>query len=223
MGCLVRLGCLVILLLLAIVAWLTSDRWLPMLTGRHAAVASAGAAGWEPITGAGAKRADAAMSRLSGARESASTTLSAGDAASYIFKGILKVPAEITDSMQAMASGDHVSVRGNIPVRALGDTRALGPLATLLRDREQVELTGTTRMIGPRIAIFQVQDLKLRGLKMPHALIPRLVRQLGGGRPPAGSQGAAPAPDDAVPFPVPAGVSDIHVSNGRIILSKSPK
>ena len=217
--CIGRIGCLMLLALLALVAWLTRDWWMPRVLDRHASVASAPAPVWEPVTDAGASRATATMARLNDPRAPATASVSAADAASYIFKGVIHAPREITDSMQAMAVGNRLALRASVPSAALGDA-GLGPFAAVLRDREPVELIGTARGIGPAAAIFQVQELKFRGITLPRALVPKLIRQIARGRPSAAGS-ATRIPDDAFAFAIPPNIGDIRVVNGRVVLYKA--
>jgi len=98
---------------------------------------------------------------------------------------------------------------------ALKEASSLGPIAALLGDRQNVELTGTLHVVKKGLAEFTVYELKVGDLSVPHALIPRVIRQL---YPEPKPPGVA---EDAVPFAIPNDLGDIRVVNGKIILYKT--
>jgi len=82
-------------------------------------------------------------------------------------------------------------------------------------EREPVQFTGTFRVIRPGLAEFQVQEVKVRDLTVPGALVPRLIRQMDRGqRPPELSP-------TGLPLPIPSYVGDIRVAGGKITLYKT--
>ena len=216
MGCIARLGCLGLLAVLAIAGWLTRDRWMPrrLQNTDHAAVAGR-APGWEPLSDVGAQRTREALSKLSRPQGPVFQTLGGGDVASYAFSALARQLPASTDSIQAMVSGDQVSLRANVRLADLGGSGALGPFASMLGDRERVQLTGTFHVVKPGLGEFEIQDVRVRGMSIPHGMIPRLMTQFARGRRPAG---LAP---DALPLPLPSYVGDIRVANGRITLYKN--
>ncbi len=214
MGCIARLGCLFILAILAVVGWFTRDRWMPQQFRAHAAV-SAPVATWEPLSAKGSERTRAALSKLSQPRGPVFQTLSGGDVASYVFTALAKQLPPSSDSIAARVSGDKVSLRANVRLTDLGGAGGLGPLAAMLGDREQVELTGTFRVVKPGMGEFQVEDMKVGKLNVPQGMIPRLVRQFARGQRPPGLD------ENALPLPMPRYVGDIRVANGKITLYKN--
>ena len=215
-GCFVRLGCLGALVLALVVGWLTKDRWLPRVTGhRPAAVATAPA--WVPVSDAGAERMRDAFQRLNSTRGPVFVTVTPDEVASYVFRMLLKEPKARADSVSARGFGDRVSIRANLQLSALKEVSSLGPLAALVGDRQRVELTGTLHVVKRGLAEFKVYELKIGDLSVPHALIPRVIRQLMAEPRPAG------VAEDAVPFAIPNDMGDIRVVNGKIILYKTTK
>ena len=213
MGCIARLGCLFLLAILAIVGWFTRDRWLPDRFRTH--VESTAASPWQPVTDAGAQRVETALSKLSQPRGPVFQTLSGADVASYVFRRLAnRLPAS-SDSVQAMVSGDRVSLRAIVNLSELGGTGILGPLGSMLRSREPVEFTGTFRVIRPGMAEFQIQSMKIRDLGIPHGMISSLIRRMDRGQRPEGLDA------DALPLPTPRYVGDIRVANGKITLYKT--
>jgi hypothetical protein len=214
MGCIARLGCLVLLAILAVGAWFTRDRWMPESMRSHTVSTTKGPT-WEPLSDAGARRTAAALSKLSQQRGPVFQTLSGADAASYIFRELASRLPQSSDSVQAMVSGDRVAMRANVKLSELGGAGALGPLGSMLADREPVQFTGTFRVLKPGLAEFQIQEIKIGAVNLPRAMIPSLIARFDRG------QRAAGLDRDALPLPIPRYVGDIRVANGKITLYKT--
>ena len=214
MGCIARLGCLFLLAILAVIGWFTRDRWMPESMRSHAIGATKGAA-WQPLSDAGAQRTEAALAKLSQPRGPVFQTLSGADAASYVFRQLANRLPESSDSVEAMVSGDRVSMRANIKLSELGGAGALGSLGGMLGDREQVQFTGTFRVVKPGLSEFQIQDIKVGAVNLPRGMIATLVARFDRGQRPPGLD------RDALPLPIPRYVGDIRVANGKITLYKT--
>ncbi|HEY7235649.1 MAG TPA: hypothetical protein VH539_15960 [Gemmatimonadaceae bacterium] len=214
MGCLSRIGCLVVVLVIAIVAWLTSDRWLPRVTG-HAPVAASSGPVWEPLTPQGAERTRQMLTRLSKPAGPVFGNLSGGDVASYVFESLSKQLPQSADSVEAAVIGDRLYIRASVRLQELGGTSVLGPLAGMLGDRERMEFGGTFHVIRPQLAEYEVKDIKLRDLSIPAAMIPRVLRQTERGSRP---EGLSP---DGLPLVVPPYLGDVRIANGRVTLYKT--
>jgi len=212
MGCIARLGCLIILAILCVVGWLTRSMWLP---ARFRPAPPPSVSVWQPVSEAGATRARTAISRLSDARGPVFQTLTAGDLASLAVSEASKRFGDRADSVAARVEGDRLALRANINLAQLKNN--LGPLGGMLGDREHVELSGTSYMVRPGLAAFDVRSAKIGRLALPQGMIPRLVKELDRGRRPEG------LPDSALPLPVPAYVGDIRIANGRVTLYKNVK
>jgi len=213
MGCLVRLGCLMVLAIAAVIGWFTRDRWVPARFLPHAAV-SAHAPTWVPLSDSGASRARTALEKLSQPRGPVYQTISGADAASFVFRELAREMPPSTDSIEATVSGDELSMRANVKLSELGGADALGAVG-LLGDRERVQFTGTMRVVQPGVGEFQMRDVKVRGLSIPHGMIATLIRRFERGHPPQGVDA------DALPVPLPAYIGDIRVANGKITLYKN--
>jgi len=214
MGCIARLGCLFVLAILAVVGWFTRDRWMPESMRSHMVTTTKGPT-WEPLTDAGAQHTEAALAKLSQPRGPVFQTLSGADAASYIFRQLAARLPQSSDSVEAMVSGDRVSMRANVKLSELGGAGALGSLGSVLGDRERVEFTGTFRVAKPGLAEFQIQDIKVGAVTLPRGMIAGLVGRFDRGQRPAGLD------RDALPLPIPRYVGDIRVANGKITLYKT--
>jgi hypothetical protein len=135
--------------------------------------------------------------------------------ASYVFRQLADRLPRSADSVEAMVSGDRVSMRANVKLSDLGGPGALGSLGGMLGDRERVEFTGTFRVAKPGLAEFQIQDIKVGAVNLPHGMIASLIARFDRGqRPPEIDR-------DALPLPIPRYVGDIRVANGKITLYKT--
>jgi hypothetical protein len=212
MGCIARIGCLILLVCLAIGAWFTRDRWMSKITGRPV-VTSTGPQ-WEPLTptaGATGKRKLDDLAKPSGP---VFTNLSASEVASYVFQTVARTIPESADSAEAAVIGDALYVRAVVPVRDIGGTGVLGPLAGLLNDRERLQLGGAFRVIRPGLSEFEVREIKLRDFKVPTGAIPRLLQQISHGNRP---EGVAP---NALAVTTPRSLADVRIANGRVTVYK---
>jgi hypothetical protein len=211
MGCLARLGCLILLVVLGVCAWFTRGMWIPAKLKPPPPIVNT----WQPVTDAGAARTREALDRLSQTRGPVYQTLSAGDVASLAFSEASRRVGGSVDSVAARIDGDRMLMRARVSTGSIRDK--LGPLAGVMREREQVELTGTFHMLRPGVGEFQVENAKVGEVILPKGMIPRLVREIDKRPRP---QGLA---DDALALPVPAYVSDIRIANGKVTLYKNVK
>jgi|SRR6185503_4651995 len=214
MGCVRRLGCLVVLLLACGAAWFTRDLWLTRLRGARSGSTSS-ASTWQPLTREGAARASAALRRLSAPSGPAYASVAPGDLAAYILQELSQMLPASADSVEAAAIGDRLYLRAVVPVKDLGGSRTLGPLAALLGDRERIQIGGTLRIIQPGQAELQVKELRLKELAIPQPLIPRLIQQISRGERP---DGLSP---NGLLLRTPPYIGDVRVSDGKITLYKT--
>ena len=214
MGCFSRIGCLALLIIIGIIAWLTSDRWLPRFTARSPVVTSAGPV-WEPITPQGAERTRQMLARLSQPTGPVFGNVSSGDAASYVYQALAKQLPPSADSIEAAVIGDRLYIRASVKLRDLGGAAVLGPLASMLGERERMEFGGTFHVIRPQLAEYEVKDIKIRDLSLPQAMIPRVLGQTERGSRP---EGLSP---DGLPLVVPKYLGDVRIANGRVTLYKT--
>lgn len=221
MGCIARLGCLCLLAILVVVGWFTRDRWLPAQYRAQPAVA-ARPVDWEPLSNAGAQRVDAAIARLSQPQGPVYQTLSGADAASYVIRELAAQLPPSADSVQALVSAGHIALRANVKLSDVGSAAMFGPLlASVLRDRERVQLMGTLQLVHPGLAEFKIEDLKVHEVSLPHAMIPTLIKRFDRSPRPGGWGAGSPLDDDALPLPLPRSIADIRVANGKITLYKN--
>lgn len=223
MGCLRRFGCLVLILALAAGAYLAYlNGWLQFLPSRAAkpaadtSVLTAGAAGaWEPLTPDGASRARTAVQTLGRRTGPVYATVSAGDLASYIFTEIGQQLPPSAENVQASVRNGRLYVRATVNLKELGGASSLGPLASLLGDREEMLFGGNLHVLRPGLAEFTVEEIKLRDFAVPRGAIPRLIRQFRRGNVP---EGVSPA---GLPLEIPSYIADVRVNSGKVTLYKA--
>lgn len=213
MGCIARLGCLIMLVLLAVGGWLTRDQWLPKLTGHASTTATE--SGWQPLSAEAGSRGKRKIDELSSPSGPVYTSLSASEVASYVFQTVARTIPESADSAEAAVVGDALYVRAVLPVREIAGTGVLGPLGSLLNDRERLTLGGSFRVIRPGLSEFAVREIKLRDIKVPTGAIPRLLRQISRGNRP---DGLAP---NALAVTTPRSLADVRIADGRVTLYKT--
>ena len=213
MGCIARLGCLIVLAVLAVAAWFTRDRWMSKVTGNAPVVSTAPV--WEPLTPQAGQRGKRAIESLSSSTGPVFANLRAGEIASYVFQTVGRTLPASADSVEAAVIGDALFVRAVIPVKDLAGSGVLGPLGSLLNDRERLSFGGSFRVVRPGLSEFQVREIKLRDFKVPSGAIPRLLQQLQKGPRPEGIA------SNALAVPTPRSLGDVRIANRQVTLYKT--
>ncbi|HEX9084859.1 MAG TPA: hypothetical protein VF836_08985, partial [Gemmatimonadaceae bacterium] len=113
--------------------------------------------------------------------------------------------------------GDRLYVRSDVELKDFGGAKSLGPVGMLLGDRDSVRFGGTINMLRPGLGEFLVQEVKLGRIDVPSGLIPRLLTQMKRGKPVEGIS------QNGLPMVMPAYISDVRISDGKITLYKSVK
>ena len=212
-GCVRRLGYLVLLAALAAAAWFFRDRLLPRRGG--GAAARADTVVWEPLTSDRASRGRETVQRLAQSSGPAFVSLGGGELASYLFLALARDLPASTDSAEAAVIGEGLFVRGSVRLADLGGAAILGPLASMLRERERLLFGGGFEIVRPGLAQFHLTEVKVGQLSLPKRMIPVLVPRIGRGRRP---EGVAP---DALPLMVPPYIGDVRIARGRVTLYRS--
>src|SRR5689334_9695471 len=150
MGCIARLGCLILLVLLGCIGWFTRSMWLPERFRPHTTAVVSGR--WQAATPAGSERARAAIARLSQPKGPVFESLAAGDLASLAASEITSRVGGSADSVAARVDADRLTVRARVDFASLRDK--LGPLASMMHDKEMVELSGNFHMLQPGLGEF---------------------------------------------------------------------
>ena len=222
MGCVGRLGCLAALVLLAVVGWLTRDWWLHMVRGGAAdrsdtTVVTATEGVWQPLTPQGGERARRALTSLQRPDGPMAVTVSAAELGAYVYQELARQLPPSADSVEAMAVGDQLHVRASVSLRELGGRDVLGPLAAMLGDRERLQIGGNLRVVRPGLGELVMREVRVGQLRIPSAVIPRLLRQASPRERPPGVS------DAGLPLRLPEYVGDVRVSGGSVTISKAAR
>jgi hypothetical protein len=223
MGCIARLGCLVLLAVLAVIGWLTRDRWLNRLDGGaagrgdSAAVAATGEGVWQPLTAEGAERARRALDDLRRPNGPTIATMRVADLGAYVYQELARQLPASADSVETTSVGDQLQVRASVRLNDLGGRDVLGPLAGMLGDRERLQLGGTLRVIRPGLAELVLRDVRVGQLRIPSALIPKLLRHASRRERPVGVS------ESGLPVRIPDHIADVRVSGGNVTVYKAAR
>ncbi len=228
-GCFRRLVSLVILAVVAVAAFATRDVWLPRLrtalgsTARPTADAPADRAasaasdtGWAALSYSGTEGGRRALTRLQQPRGPAYVSLSASEFASAVLDSLSAQLPPSTDSVLVRAVGSEFQVRGSVKLGDLGGRAVLGPLASMVGDRERLTLGGTLEPTSvPGVAQFKLTRVMVGDFALPSPVVPRLVKAL------KRQSGAVGVESSALPIRLPAGVVDVRVSQGKVTLYRA--
>jgi hypothetical protein len=215
-GCLRRIGCLFVLCIAVVAAYLTRDRWMPLLprVGSSAKATAAAGPAWQPVSDEGAARARRAIESLGRRTGPVFVNLTPGDLASYFYIALSEQLPPSADSIEAATIGNRLYVRAVISLDDFKSADALGPLAGMLGRRERLQMGGTFVVIRPGLAQFLVEDVRLGELPIPRGAIPKLLRQIRRGTRPEG------VAETGLPFVVPRYLGDARVSGETVTVYK---
>lgn len=209
-GCLRTVGCLTLVIAGGAAAWLTQERWLPVLTGEPRMENVT----YDAVTPARGERARTALRAMEQRTGPVFANLTAAEALALLLaERDARLPA-LEGGVEAAVSGDRLLMRATIDPSALRGIEALGPVATLLESRQRVTLSGTLDVHEPGTGLFVVQGARVNDLPIPSPAIAAIVRQLDRRALPAG------APPRAIAFPLPRAVGDVRIGKGRVTLYK---
>lgn len=229
-GCFRRLISLVVLAVVAVAAFATRDIWLPRLrtaigstatapagrTGTDSAVRPSADTGWVSLSFPASERGRRAVARLAQAKGPSFVTLSAGEFAGALLDSLASQLPASADSLQVRAEGSEFQVRASVRLGDVGGRAVLGPLASMVGDRERLTLGGAlepTAVAG--VAQFRLTRVKVGDFAVPGAVVPRLVKALK-------RKSTAPGVElSALQVHLPAGVADIRVAQGKVTLYRA--
>ncbi len=208
-GCLRKLGCLA-LILAAVAVWYIYTHGRSH-TARKTTTA---AAVWEPLTPNSAEAGRRSVESLSQRTGPVFANLTAAQAASYIFLVAAKQLPPSARHIETALIDDQLRVRAEVPLKDMGGPAALGPLASIIGDRDTVQLAGTIHVIKPGLGEFVVEGMKIGQASIPSVLIPRVVQHFRRST----VEGVS---DRGLPMKMPEYISDVRIENGKITLYKS--
>lgn len=140
-----------------------------------------------------------------------SVRLTAPEFAAFLTDGFGPALRKHFDSVAVTLGTGRVELVGRIDTEVI-PRAALGPLASLLRPREWVRLSGSVGVLGPGHAEWQVDALRIRGVRIPGSMVARLVQASFGGS----AQGG-------IPIALPPGVQNVRVTPGAVIIAGAPR
>jgi hypothetical protein len=215
-SCLGRLGCLLAAVLLVAVAWFTHDAWYPKLRARlGAAPPPLSAATWEPLTAAGALRGRAAFDSLLRKNGPVFVNLTAGDFASFVLDEVLHGFSPAATQAEALARDDRLYLRAQVSVADLGGPQTFGPLSGLVEGKQELTVRGRVEVLSPGRAQFRIDQVAFKDLKLPSAIIAKLVARV------ASKDRDSTVADDAIPVRVARELADVRIGKGRVTLYKN--
>jgi len=208
-----RLGCLVVILLILAAIWY----WYARVDrqGSAGSATTTSSSGWQPLNAAAAERGRRAVQSLEQQSGPVFANLTPAEVASYIFTVVAKQLPPSAQNAQAAVMGDTLYVRSDVDLKDLGGSKALGPIGLLLGERDSVRFGGTIHMLRPGLGEFLVEEVKLGRFDVPGALIPRLLGQM------KREKRVEGVSENGLPMVMPAYISDVRISNGKITLYKS--
>jgi hypothetical protein len=214
-GCLGRLGCLILLAVLAVGGWYTKPWWYPRVRAMVVATPTASTVTWAPITADGAKAGARLAARLTEKRGPVYATLTPAEFAAWQMEPAMKILGATAGSPEAAVHGDTLLLRANVAVSELGDPKSLGPLGSMLDGRQPVLIGGQLAMVQPGLLGLRVTQMTVNELRLPGALIDRIVRRI------SVRQRTDSLAPGVVAMPAPPGVADVRISGGKIVLYKA--
>jgi hypothetical protein len=214
---------LTLALVLGGVAWFTRDRWMPRVLGpSRAEVAAPGGepakaeAPWVRVSDSSAARGRRATDALQKKNGPAFVSVDGEDAAALALAEFRKrLPSGMTD-VAVRVEGEQVEVRAVVRPADFGGKEMLGPIFSLLPDRDTMRLTGTLEGVRAGLGEFRVRSIRFRDIPLPTKAIAPLLRQVA-----RGSQRPAGVADDAFPVPLPSYIGDVRVRDGRVTLYRA--
>lgn len=227
-GCFRRLISLIVFAVVAVGAYLTRDQWLPRVREAIGASAKAqpvapdsGSAasneiGWAPLSFNGAEQGRRALAKLKAPKGPAFVTISASEFAGAFLDSLTSQLPASAESLEVRVEGNEFQVRASVKLGDVGGRAVLGPLASMVGDRERLTLGGTLEPTSIRgVAQFKLRRVKVGDFAVPGPVVPRLVKAIK--RRPT----AVGVESDALPLRLPAGVGDIRVAQGKVTLYRA--
>lgn len=234
MGCLRTVGCFTTLLVVAGLAWFFRADWVPLVDRPIRATATGSVVPtparsaqstppppaapeleWQSVTAEGTSRARDAVRSLDRRAGPVFANVAPADLVAYVYQQLAKELPPSADNVEAAAADEELWVRADVKLSDFGGARELGPLASVLGERERVSLGGTLDVVRPGTAEFRVHDVKIRDFPVPGPLVSKLMRRLARGPHPAGVAAGA------LTITLPSYIADVRILRDKITLYKS--
>lgn len=185
-------------ILSGVARWFGGSQALPPVadTAVGAPTPSATASGQQKVT------------TLRGAAGPDSIVLTPNEMASLIGAGIDWRVRKTYDSLRVELQEDKLILHARLDTRAL-PPGTLGPFAGMFGDHEPLRMAGTVSIGRPGTALYDIQEISLRGIAIPGPLISQMTKQMAGA-----------SPNGAVPVKVDPAVTDVKVHTTGVVLYK---
>ena len=128
--------------------------------------------------------------------------------ASLIGAGIDWRVRKTYDSLRVELQEDKLILHARLDTRAL-PPGTLGPFAGMFGDHEPLRMAGTVSIARPGTALYDIQEISLRGVSIPGPFVTQITKQMAGA-----------SPDGAVPVKVDPAVTDVKVNTTGVVLYK---
>jgi hypothetical protein len=102
-----------------------------------------------------------------------------------------------------------------VNVADLVDAKSLEGLSKMIGGKQEITVRGRLEVVSPGHAQFRVDQIMLKELKLPQAIIEQIVSRV------RAKERTAVTPKDAIPVPVPRELADVRVAKGHVVLYKS--
>jgi hypothetical protein len=116
---------------------------------------------------------------------------------------------------EALARDDHLYLRAQVSVADLGGPKTLGPLSGMVEGKQLLTVRGRVEVLKPGRAQFRIDEVSLNELRLPSALVPRLISRVG-----VNDRDSTVA-DDAIPVRIARELADVRIAKGRVTLYKN--
>ena len=214
-GCLGRLGCLVMVAVLAVGGWYTHSWWYPRVRAMVVATPPADTIAWTPIPPDAGPAGQRTAERLTAKNGPVYASLTPAEFVAWQLTPAMKILGTSAAQPEASVQGEVLLVRANVAVSELGDPKSLGPLGSMLDGRQPVLIGGRLAMLKPGLLGMQVTQITVNELRLPSALIDRIVRRI------SVKQRTDSVATDVIAIPVPEAVADVRITKGKIVLYKA--
>ena len=137
-----------------------------------------------------------------------SIVLTPNEMASLIGAGIDWRVRKTYDSLRVELQEDKLILHARLDTRAL-PPGTLGPFAGMFGDHEPLRMAGSVSVARPGTALYDIQEISLRGIAIPGPFITQITKQMAGA-----------SPDGAVPVKIDPAVTDVKVHTTGVVLYK---
>jgi hypothetical protein len=190
----------VVLLVVGVLAWAFRDQLLRLARPVE----------YTEVSPEAAAAAEAKLERL---RSDGDTVgLSEVELASLLRYRIAEQYPELLQNPSAAMAGDTLRIGGRIPTERLPELRELEPVRAFLPDTTRIDIGGRLSSREPGRAVIEIDEVAIAGIPIPQRYYASVLQRLGRRDEPG-------LPENALAFPLPAGVGSARVEQGILVLT----